>query len=134
MLRGCSSGECGNPRDVGESKFWLSAFFVTPKAQQHRPARPQGCQKSHPTDARIQVVLECSNPHWRHRDYAHDQEGADGLSRWINHVRSTAVLQPCCLITGLEIQLLSARLHYRDKIHLLAHHLESESDECVHWK
>ena len=38
------------------------------------------------------------------------------MPRRINYVRSTAVLQPCCLITGLEIQLLSARLHYRDKI------------------
>ena len=50
-------------------------------------------------DAWIQVVLECSNPYRRHRNNAHDQEGADGLSRRINRVRSQPFLQPCRLIT-----------------------------------
>ena len=74
--------------------------------QDHRAVK-----KNHPSDARIQVVVECSNPHRWYRDNAHDPQGADELPRRINHVSSTAVLKPRRLITGLAMQLLAARLH-----------------------
>ena len=74
-----------------------------------------GRQKSHPADAWIQVVLECSNPYRRHRNNADDQEGADGLSRRINHARSQPFLQPCRLITWLAEQLFSAPPYYCDR-------------------
>src|ERR1035437_3138804 len=69
-------------------------------SQQHRRAGPPSRQENHRSDARIQVILECSNQHCRHRDNAHDQEGADGLPRSHSHVCSTAVLPPRRLISG----------------------------------
>ena len=59
----------------------------------------------------LKVLLERSNPDRRNRNHAHDQEEADGLSQGINYVRSTAVLRHRCLINGLEMQILSVRLH-----------------------
>ena len=65
----------------------------------------------HPADAGLQVILKCPHSHRRHRNHAHDSQGADGLPRWPNHVRSTAVLQPDCLITMSVTQLFSAKPH-----------------------
>ena len=63
--------------------------------QDHRAVK----RESHPTNALVQVILECSNPHWRHRDNAHDSQGPDGPARRINRVRNGPVLEPCCLKT-----------------------------------
>ncbi len=71
--------------------------------------------KVNPTDAGVQVVLKRANYHRRDRNHAHDSQGADELPRRLSHVRSTAVLQPRCLITRSATQLFSARLHYCDK-------------------
>lgn len=46
--------------------------------------------------------------------HAH-QDGADGLHTRTNRVRSTAVLQPGRLITGLEVMILSADPTYVTK-------------------
>src|SRR5450830_568280 len=85
--------------------------------QQHRRAGPPGHQTNHPTDARVQVVLERANYHRRDRNHAHDSQGADELPRRLSHVRSTAVLQPRSLITRSATQLFSARVRYRDRTH-----------------
>jgi transposase-like protein len=79
--------------------------------QQHRRTGPPGQQADHPADAGLQVILECPHSHRRHRNHAHDSQGADGLPRWPNHVRSAAVLQPGSLITRSATQLFSAKLH-----------------------
>jgi transposase-like protein len=68
--------------------------------------------ESHTTDAGLQVILECSDCHRRYRNHAHDQEGADGMSRRTNHVRSQPVLQPRRLISSPVEQLLLAIPHY----------------------
>src|SRR5450759_5632475 len=83
--------------------------------EQHRRAGPPGDQTDHPTDTRLQVVLECSHHYLGHRNNAHDSQGADGLPSWPSHVRSTAVLQPGLLITKPTTQPFSALLHYCDK-------------------
>src|SRR5450759_4550779 len=83
--------------------------------QQHRRAGPPSHQTNHPTDARVQVVLERANYHRRNRNHAHDSQGADELPRRLSHVRSTAVLQPRSLITRSATQLFSARVRYRDR-------------------
>src|SRR5450759_2517666 len=83
--------------------------------EQHRRAGPPGDQTDHPTDTRLQVVLECSHHYRGHRNNAHDSQGADGLPSWPSHVRSTAVLQPGGLITRATVQLFSARVRYRDR-------------------
>ena len=31
----------------------------------------------HPADARLQVILKCPHSHRRHRNHAHDSQGAD---------------------------------------------------------
>ena len=79
--------------------------------QQHRQTGPPSHQADHPADAGLQVILECPHSHRRHRNHAHDLQAADGLPRWPNHVRSTAVLQPGSLITRSVTQLFSAKLH-----------------------
>src|SRR5450830_279469 len=83
--------------------------------QQHRRAGPPSHQTNHPTDARVQVVLERANYHHRDRNHAHDLQGADELPRRLSHVRSTAVLQPRSLITRSATQLFSVRVRYRDR-------------------
>ena len=82
--------------------------------QQHRRAGPLGHQTNHPSDIRIQVVLECMNHHRRNRNHAHDPQGADGLPRRQNHVCSQPVLQPRSLVTSSTTQFLSARISYCD--------------------
>ena len=95
--------DVAKPLGVSESVLytWVSTFkkAVAPLAADH------------PADAGLQVILECPHSHRRHRNHSHDSQRADGLPRWPNHVRSTAALQPDCLITMSVTQLFSAKPH-----------------------
>ena len=79
--------------------------------RQYRRARPSSHQTNHPSDTLIQVVLECTKPHRRNRNYAHDSQGPDRLARRFSRVRSGPVLQPCCLKTRPTKRLFSAMPH-----------------------
>ncbi len=100
-------------RQGGRLRRYPDASMQIP--QQRRRTGPSGHQTNHPSDTRIQVVLECTNHHRWNRNHAHDPQGADGLSRGQNHVCSQPVLQPCSLISNSATQLLWARLNYCDR-------------------
>ena len=76
--------------------------------------------------------LERANYHRRDRNHAHDSQGADELPRRLSHVRSTAVLQPRCLITRSATQLFSARLHYCDRTGLIPRSFSRDKNARIH--
>ena len=57
------------------------------------------------------IILQLQYHHRRNRNHAHDQAGADRLSRRTNHVRSQPTLPRCRLIIATIKQLFSARPH-----------------------
>jgi len=74
--------------------------------------------------------MECPHYHCRHRDHAHDRQGADGLPRRQTHVCSAAVLQPRCLISSSATQLFSAKLHYCERTTISTDRIPSNSGPC----
>lgn len=73
---------CSRKRPVGTSYM----AYGPDLRQSCRPVKMplSGCQKSCPSDARVQVILGCTNPHRWYQDNAYDSQGADRLPQSIN--------------------------------------------------
>jgi|GEM_PF-4620425 len=90
---------------VKADAYVVSADASMQILRQHHRAEPSSHQTNRAADTRIQVVLECTHHHRRHRKHAYDPQGADGRHRRKNHVCRQPVLKPCSLITNSAIQL-----------------------------
>jgi hypothetical protein len=72
---------------------------LTPVETLEQPGRtrPPSDQAAHPSDEGVQILRVGQGHHRRHRDRAHDQEGAVVLPKRLCFLGSRPVLQPGCL-------------------------------------